>query len=69
MKTGPGFFVFDWASSRAARNALDEQSIQDEDISRNECRFYHVEPTDPVVAEAIPKQGHCIIKLQGCEEK
>lgn len=52
-----------------ARRFLDELGVQDEDISQNECRFCHVEPTNPVVAEAISRQGHFIIKLQGCEEK
>ena len=51
-----------------ARRFLDEQGVQEEDIALNECRFCHVEPTNPLVAEAISKHGHFIIKLQGCRE-
>lgn len=51
-----------------ARRFLEEQGVQEDDISLNECRFCHVEPSNPLVAEAISKQGHFIIKLQGCRE-
>ena len=51
-----------------ARRFLVEQGVEDDDISQDICRFCHVEPSNPVVAEAISKQGHYIIKLQGCKE-
>ena len=51
-----------------ARRFLDEQGVQDEDISMNECRFCHVEPNNPVVSAAISQHGHFILKLQGCRE-
>lgn len=52
-----------------ARRFLDEQGIQEESVTQSECRFCHVEPSNPVVSEAIGKHGHFIIKLQGCQEK
>ena len=51
-----------------ARQFLDEQGVQDEDIAQDICRFCHVEPSNPQVAEAIDKQGYFILKLQGCQE-
>ena len=51
-----------------ARQFLAEQGVEDEDIDLNQCRFCHVEPSNPVVAESIGKHGHHIIKLQGCRE-
>lgn len=51
-----------------ARRFLVEQGVEDDDISQDICRFCHVEPSNSVVAEAISKQGHYIIKLQGCQE-
>lgn len=51
-----------------ARRFLDEQGVEEHDIAVNECRFCHVEPSNALVAEAISRQGHYIIKLQGCRE-
>ena len=49
-----------------ARRFIAEMEVEDQDISLNDCRFCHVEPSNPEVLEAIARQGYYIIKLQGC---
>lgn len=51
-----------------ARQYLLEKGLNDEDISQSQCRFCHVEPNDPVVAQAISEKGYYILELQGCQE-
>ncbi|WP_434558563.1 DUF2024 family protein [Pseudomonas sp. Z4-20] len=50
-----------------ARRFLAEQGIEDKDMTLNDCRFCHVEPSNPKIVETIAKQGFFILKLQGCE--
>ena len=51
-----------------ARQYLLEKGLTDEDIAQSECRFCHVEPGNPVVAQAISQQGYYILELQGFQE-
>ncbi|MCX2898125.1 DUF2024 family protein [Pseudomonas mandelii] len=51
-----------------AREYLLEKGLNDEDIAQSECRFCHVEPGNPEVAQAISRQGYYILELQGCKE-
>ena len=51
-----------------ARQYLLEKGLTDEDIAQSECHFCHVEPGNPVVAQAISQQGYYILELQGCQE-
>jgi hypothetical protein len=50
-----------------ARLFLAEQHIEHRDITLNDCRFCHVEPSNPKIVEAIFRQGFFTLKLQGCE--
>lgn len=51
-----------------ARDYLLGKGLADEDISQNQCRFCHVEPGNPLVAQAIKEKGYYILELQGCQE-
>ncbi len=53
-------------AARIAQDWLASRGVSETQVTQSQCLFCHSEVATAGMAEAVGRQGYCIIPLQGC---